>query len=170
MTTAVVARLDSLRLRSSVSPWYGLRRLTWKTEWILSLAEVGVDMRCCPHVVQLGKVPCSVSLTPCELSATSWIVGVEVWSWLDHLPCTQHAASLYPLTFSYSSWLCRGSSRDVCFFVPFVGELVCYGVFSSISWGYDIGGHRLKSYDDLERTLARSLTSLQVVRKLGNVE
>ena len=61
-------------------------------------------------------------------------------------------------------------SRDVRFLMPFTGEIVCRGVFPSVSQGYGVGGHGLESHDDLKQTLARSLTSLQVIRKLGDVE
>ena len=54
--------------------------------------------------------------------------------------------------------------------MPFASELVYRVAFPSVSRGYDIGDHGLESHDDLEQTLARSLTSLQVIRKLGDVE
>lgn len=36
VTTAVVAHLNSSQFGSSASSWYGLKKLTWKTECILS--------------------------------------------------------------------------------------------------------------------------------------
>ena len=54
--------------------------------------------------------------------------------------------------------------------MPFTRELVSRGAFSSISRGYGVGGHGLKSHDDFEWTIAHILTSLQVIRKLSNIE
>lgn len=62
------------------------------------------------------------------------------------------------------------SSCDVCFLVPFAGELVSPWAFSTISRGYGIERHRLKPHDDLERTFAHSLALLKNVGELGNIQ
>lgn len=41
---------------------------------------------------------------------------------------------------------------NVYFFMPLTGQLVSNKGFSSIRWGYDVMGYKLKYHDDLEQT------------------
>ena len=61
-------------------------------------------------------------------------------------------------------------SHDFHFFMLFSSEFVSRRIFTSVSWGYGVGGHGLESHNDFELTFTHNLTSLQVIRKLGNVD
>ena len=133
-------------------------------------AEVEVGTRLCRHVALLRKAPRIVLLTLCGLSTKSGTVGVGASPSLGRLLCIRHVPSRISSFLHLAGGFVEICSRDISLLMSFAGELVSRWTFYSVCGCYGVGRHRLKSHDNLEGTLAHSLTPLKIVRELGNIE